>query len=159
MKLDEAVRQRLADWRPAAGRHTLTVPDQGAGWTAVLCADRSDALGCLAWELTLRRSQAPAADVDALRDWAERSVRQATGLLEPLAVVEVDGPRGQALLRSREPAQRGDDLFYYEVLLTGVHEAQLRRYRASHRGADRREQVGFTLTHEALAKLAADLTA
>jgi len=160
MTLDETVLQKLADWRPGEGRQTLLIPDEGSGWAATLSADRFDATGCLAWEVTLRRSQATApADPEALRSWAERAAGAVTGLLEPLKVVEVDGSRGQALLRSREPARRADRLFYYEVLLTGTHEAQVRRYRATANSESRREAIGFALTHEALAKLVADLTA
>ena len=76
--------------------------------------------------------------------------------LEAQEVHEVDVERNEALLRSDTPTQRGDALFYYEVLLhnrgTGV-----RRYQASATGGAR-QQVAFPLTHEALAKLAADLT-
>jgi hypothetical protein len=84
---------------------------------------------------------------------------RATGLLEDLKVVEVDRPRGQALLRSEAPVSRGEDLFYYEVLLTATGAANLRRYSAPNQGPGKREQVAFALTHEALAKLSRDLTA
>jgi hypothetical protein len=77
--------------------------------------------------------------------------------LEPLKVVEVDAVKGEALLRSSEPAQRGDKLFYYEVLLKGTHAAQVRRYQALAEGIGRREQVAFALTQEALTKLVGDL--
>jgi hypothetical protein len=158
MTLDEALLQNLAEWRPGGGRQTLNLPDTGSGWTVALTADRSDALGCLVWELALRRTTEPAAG-EGLRAWAERIAGRVTGLLEPLKVVEVDLVRGQALLRSQAPARRGEQLHYYEVLLTGVRAAVVRRYRASLQGDARREQVPFTLTHEALAKLAGDLSA
>jgi hypothetical protein len=44
------------------------------------------------------------------------------------------------------------------VLLYGTAAATVRRYQASHEAGARREQVAFALTHEALAKLAGDLT-
>ena len=157
MNLDEILVGKLADWRPA-GRQTLHVAPEGAGWALTLSADRSDEVACLIWELTLRRT-APAAAGQTVKAWAGRAARRVTGLLEPLKVVEVDEPRNEALLRSREAARRGDELFYYEVLLRGTSEAQLRRYRAAAEPGSRREQIAFPLTHEAVAKLVGDLTA
>ena len=157
MTLDETLRQRLADWRPQ-DRQILVVAPEGAGWTVSVTADRCDEVGCLLWELTLRRT-APAAAGWSVQAWAERAAGRVTGLLEPLKIVEVDAVRDEALLRSDEPAQRGEQLFYYELLLKGSGTALLRRYQAAPNGQARREQVTFALTHEALAKLAADLTA
>jgi hypothetical protein len=157
MNLDEILVGKLADWRPA-GRQTLHVAPEGAGWALTVSADRSDELGCLLWELTLRRTT-PAAGDQTVKTWADRAAQRVTGLLEPLKVVEVDDLRNEALLRSREAARRGDDLFYYELLLKGTSEALLRRYRAAALPNSRREQVAFPLTHEAVAKLVGDLTA
>jgi hypothetical protein len=155
MSLASTLLEKLADWRPG-GRQQLIVP--GDPWTAALTADRSDQLGCLLWELSLRRA-APANPARPLQGWAESVAGRVTGLLEPLKVVEVDSLRDEALLRSEEPTPRGDKLFYYELLLRGRGEALLRRYHGSHNGQARREQVAFALTHEALAKLVTDLTA
>jgi hypothetical protein len=159
MSLDEAVLQKLADWRPATGRQTLHVTTPDAGWALVLTVDRADPLGCLVWDFELRRTEPDASDGDQLAAWAGRVAGRVTGLLEPLKVVEVDRPRGQALLRSEAPVSRGDDLFYYEVLLTGTRLASLRRFRAPSKGPGPREQISFALTHEALAKLAGDFAA
>jgi hypothetical protein len=156
MSLDETLLQKLAKWRPAS-RHTLEVAAAAAGWRVSVTADRCDELGCLAWELTVRPTTAPAHPV-AVRPWAERVAARATGLLENLKVVEIDAPRGLAQLRSEGPARKGDDLFYYELLLGGDGHASVRRYHATRAGS-RREQVAFALTHEALAKLVRDLTA
>jgi hypothetical protein len=156
MTLGETLLQRLADWRPQ-GRQTLTAAPEGAGWTVAVTADRCDEVGCLLWELTVRRTPAKAGT--SVQAWAERAADRVTGLLEPLKVYEVDPLRDEALLRSDGPAQRGETLFYYELLLKGPGEALLRRYRAAHNGQARREQVTFALTHESLAKLVNDLTA
>jgi hypothetical protein len=157
MNLDEILVEKLADWRPA-GRQTMHIAPEGSGWAMTLSADRSDEVGCLVWELTLRRTSPPAAD-QTVKAWADCAARHVTGLLEPLKVVEVDDPRNEAMLRSREAARRGDHLYYYELLLKGTSEALLRRYRASTEVLSRREQVAFPLTHEAVAKLVGDLTA
>ncbi len=160
MTLDETVLQKLSEWRPGTDRSTLNLPDAGSGWSASLTADRCDELGCLVWDLTLRRTAGPlATDATALRAWADRVVARATGLLEPLAVVEVDAERLVAQLRSNEPTQRGGKSAYYEVLLRGAGEATVRRYQTVQTANAKREQVAFALTHEALAKLAGDVTA
>jgi hypothetical protein len=91
--------------------------------------------------------------------WGERAAVRVKGLLEPLRLLEVDGVRHAALLRSQEPAQRGDALAYYEVLLQGDGGASVRRYQGTRQGDKRREQVPFSLTHEVLARLADDLIA
>ena len=157
MSLAETLLEKLADWRPP-GRQTLAVAPEGAGWTVAVTADRCDEVGCLLWELTLRRTSPPAGGW-SVGAWAERAAGRVTGLLEPLEVLEVDTLRDEALLRSDEPAHRGEQLFYYELLLKGSGEALLRRFQAAPNGQARRQQVTFALTHEALAKLASDLAA
>ena len=155
MNLNETVLQKLAEWRPPSGRQTLNLPDAGTGWAVTLTADRHDELGSLVWELTLQRS-ALAASESTLSSWAQESVERVTGLLEPLKVVEIDQQRQEAILRSKEPAHRGDKVIYYEVHLHGTSRAVLRRFQAA-QGNGKRDQVVFALTNEALAKLVADL--
>jgi hypothetical protein len=156
MSLGEVVREKLAEWRPAGeGRQTLPVADAPSGWTAAITVERQESVGCQAWEVALRHARA--ARPASLRGWADDIAQRVTGLLEPLAVVEVDAPRNEALLRSNQPSGRGDDVYYYEVHLKGTTEASLRRYHASHQPKARREQVPFALTHEVLAKVVGDL--
>jgi hypothetical protein len=160
MTLDETLLQKLADWRPGEGRQILSVSHPASGWSVALTADGSSQLGCLVWEVTLRRTQPlPGRDAAALQSWAERISRRATGLLEALKTIEVDPNRDEAIIRSQGPARRGEGIFYYELLLRGTGEAVCRRYRATAEGKERRQQVAFALTHEALAKLAHDVTA
>ena len=70
----------------------------------------------------------PRRHLDDLETRAEQVCQRVTGLLEPLRLVEVDAPRQSALLRSEQPGQRGDERFYYEVLLDGDGGATVRRY-------------------------------
>jgi hypothetical protein len=155
MTVNDTVRQKVADWRPTEGRGVLTVPDAG-GWSVAVTADCRDEVGCLVWEVSLRYAGAPAGRADAdLAAWAGRIASQATGLLEPLKVVEVDPERREALLRSDPPAAQGDRVTYYELMLQGTAAATLRRFEAARRGPGRREQVAFALTDEAIAKLVA----
>jgi hypothetical protein len=156
MTLTESLLPKLSEWRPAGdGRHSLSVAAPDAGWTARLTADKADSLSCLVWELVLSRTDA--AEAIDLKEWAAAVARRATGLLEPLRLLEVDAGRGEALLRSDAPAKKGERLAYYEVKLHATGRADVRRFLAS-RAESGREQVAFALTHEVLAKLAGDIT-
>jgi len=155
MSLDARLLEKLANWRPDNAQETLTVDDAAGGWNAAVTAEHVDVVGCRLWELTLRRTaETPAVELAAR---AQQVCERVTGLLEPLRLVEVDAPRQIALLRSEQPGQHGDERFYYEVLLEGHGGAGIRRYQTPRAGESRRQQVGFTLTHEALAKLVRDL--
>jgi hypothetical protein len=156
MTLAETLLQKLAKWRADSGRHTLDVAHPESGWAVAVDAREVEVLGCRLWEVGVRRLQpAPAAD---LRARAEQVAAGVTGLLEPLRLVEVDAGRGVAQLRSDRPGHWGDGQFYYEVLLQADGGTTVRRYQAPSTDQPRRQQVPFTLTHEALAKLVADLT-
>lgn len=157
MSLDALLLERLANWRPDNERATLDLADTASGWSAAVTAECVDVVGCRLWELALRRpAGAPAVE---LRSRAEEVCRRTTGLLEPLALVEVDSVRQVAQLRSEQPGQQGDDRFYYEVLLEGEGGCVVRRFQAPQATEPRRRQVAFTLTHEVLAKLVRDLIA
>jgi hypothetical protein len=161
MTLVSKLRQKLSDDGPCPERHDLQVTDEESGSAATLAIQQRDGLSSLVWELSARRT-APASQV--LRQWAERLAGRVTSLLEPLALLEIDSLRNQAMLRSARAAEEKDSATYFEVILDGVTSAQVRRYKAA-KVADeagqlpRREQIAFALTHEGLAKLVADLTA
>jgi hypothetical protein len=156
MTLAEKLLQRLAKWRLDNGRQTLEVPHPESGWTVRLEAGHVEALGCRLWEVTLQPTQ-PFSGPD-LQVRAEKFAGRITGLLEPLRLVEVDAVQGVAQLRSDQPGHWGDGQFYYEVLLQADGGSCVRRYQAPAKDQSRRQQVPFTLTHEALAKLVTDLT-
>jgi hypothetical protein len=160
MTLNEILLEKLAKWQPTRDRRqVLLATDEASGWAVSVTADRHDDMSTATWELLLRRAAAaPDRKEGDLSAWAQRVTSQVTGLLEPLAVVEIDLSSDTALLRSQEPTRRGGELYYYEVLLTGISQASTRRFRAQPYDG-RREQIPFTLTHEVLAKFAADLTA
>ncbi len=156
MTLTERLLPELSEWTPTGdGRHSLGVAIPAAGWNVQFSVDRADSLSCLVWNMTLTRiGTAPPGST--LRTWAEGIAKRATGLLEPLILLEVDDTRAEAILRSESPATRGQQLAYYEVQLFGLDRATVCRYTAS-RAASGREQVAFALTHEVLAKLAGDI--
>src|SRR5262245_52819730 len=154
--LDDLLLQRLAEWRPDTTPAVLQVAHPATGWSAALEADAVDGVGGRLRELVLTRSAPPA---EGLQERAARAAATVTGLLEPLALVEVDAPRGVAQLRSAAPQRRGGMLSYYELTLEADGTTRLRRYSLAQAPGARREAVAFALTHEALAKLVADLTA
>lgn len=156
MTLAETLQPKLSEWRPAGdGRHSWAEAFPAHGWSVRLAADRADSVGCLVWELTLLRTAEPPAGL-TLAAWAAGIAARAGGLMEDLKVIEVDTTRDEALVRSDEPTARGDDRLYYEVHLTGLTRATVRRFKGN-RTAGRREQVAFALTHEVLAKLVGDI--
>ena len=158
MKLSEKLLTKLVE-DPPPGRHLVSVSDETPlGWIAALTVDRADVVGCVMWELALQCRAADAWNADALTARGDRMANSVTGLLEPLKLIEVDAVRNEALLRSDAPMRRGGDLFYYEVKLQPHNTIALRRYRAAQEPGSKREQVPFTLTHDAIGKLVDDLT-
>jgi hypothetical protein len=161
MNLVKNLRQKLADTEPTSERHDLQVTDAGSGSAVTIATLQSDAMSCLALELSVRRPAPPGVD---MRQWAERIAERVTSLLEPLKVLEVDTQRGQALLRSAVGVRNQDSsLTYFEVILEGTTSADVRRYQTATQADDtastRRIQVAFALTHEGLLKLVSDLVA
>lgn len=156
MTRTESLLPKLSEWKPAGeGRHSLAATLPEVGWNVQLTADKADSLSCLVWELALTRT-GDAPDGFTLKGWAEGVAKRATGLLEPLRLLEADDAVGEALLRSDAPAKKGERLAYYEVRLSAAGRATMRRFLAS-RAESGREQVAFALTHEVLAKLADDI--
>jgi hypothetical protein len=160
MKANDSLLNNLAEWRPAgAGPHSFGHTLE-SGWTVAVTAESADTVGCRLTELAASRpAPAQTATGDDLRQWADRITGRVTGLLEPLKLIEVDATRAEAILRSETPANRGKSVEYYEVLLRGRQSATLKRYKAPRSDSGKRRAVPFALTHEAIAKLADDLTA
>src|SRR5262245_15516005 len=154
MTLENKLLQKLAEASPVGERHELTVSN--GAWTAHVIYERRDELSGRLWEVALHRNGAAEGNV---QDWAERVAKRVVGLLEPLKIVEVDAAKQQALLRSAAPTAKGEDLFFYEVVLRGTAHAVIQRFQGSQQPGKRREQIAFALTHESLAKLVADVTA
>jgi hypothetical protein len=158
MSLAEALLEKLVDWRPAGeGRQVTSIGLPDHGWTVGVAADRADSVGCRLNLIEAPRTNAVAEDDAALEAHARRVAERATGLLEPLRLVEVDRPRHVALLRSEAPAGKGDAVQYYEVKFAGSNRVTVERFKANRTGPAGREPIPFSLTHEAIAKLVDDL--
>lgn len=157
MTLENILLENLAEWRPHNAPETLTVADETGVWSAAVNAVAVDRVGARLWEAAFRRANTTL-DTAALKTWGEKIAARVTGLLEPLRLLEVDEQQRIALLRSDKPGQRGDAVLYYEVRLTADATATVQRFQASHQAEAKRQQIEFTLTHEALAKLASDVS-
>jgi hypothetical protein len=157
MTLEEIVLQNLTDWQPAgSGRQTHVIAGPSSAWSVQLTTDRQDALSCALWEVLQARRLAEGETAVDVGAWAARLATRGNGWAGPLAVVEVDAQRRQALVRSKEPRVKGKHLLYFEVMLSAAGQATVRRYQGS-RARGRRKQIAFVLTHDAVARLAADL--
>jgi hypothetical protein len=148
MTLEKTLRQQLNKTEPG-GFHVCS-----GDWTVTLLADKSDSLSCALTELTLDRAAPIREDLET---WARRIAAAATGLMEPLRLIEVDRPLGKALLRSETPSLLDGKAFYYELVLerTTRSQATLQRYAALN--GVKRTSVAFVLTHDAVIKLVCDI--
>ena len=155
MTLADNLLESLSDWKPS-GEVRSVLTHVAGDWTVSIAADRNDSVGSLVWEMSLTRS-AIGVEPIAVVPWAERVVSRVTGLMEPLKIIEVDQQQNEAILRSTDPARKGDIAQYYEVQLSGRGSATVKRYKADTVSGSRREQVSYALTHEGIAKLADDL--
>jgi hypothetical protein len=156
MTLAEILPTKLAEPRAAAAGQQFHhyVAD---GWEVRLLNERTESLGSLIVELDLNRTEA-APNGLTIKDWAHGIADRVTGLLEPLKVLEIDEAGQKAILRSDGPTAKGDERFYYEVLLNGLSVASVRRYKGNRVQGGPRQQQSFALTHEVLAKLVQDIT-
>ncbi len=150
MTLEKTLRQQLSEPGPG-GFHV-----HADGWNITLASEKTDSLSCALKELTLDRATPIKEEVGA---WAQRVAANATGLMEPLRVIEVDASVGKALLRSDAPTVRDGKSLYYELLLTRTERttANLHRYAGDRVGGEKREAVPFVLTHDAIIKLVVDI--
>jgi hypothetical protein len=153
MTLESKVLERLAEQAGSSRRHDFQVNHSESGWNVSLIAERRDDLGCLVWELALRR-QPGAGDLEV---WAKGVVERTLALVERFSVYEIDPTRNQGLLRTI-PTQRHGHKLYFEVHLHGLGSMTLRRFQTPEQTGQRREQVAFALTSETLARLVGELT-
>lgn len=119
-------------------------------------AEAADQVGCAVTGFRIEDLRATARDAEALKAWADRVAGRTTYLMEQVAVIEVDGAGGSALLRSAPPDRRGEARAYYEVVLRRSGVLTLTRYRY-HNGDKTRTEVPCRLTREVFERLVDDL--
>lgn len=155
MTIVETLRNKLRDWTPDEGRQTLVVKEEDQGCTVELTADRKESLGCEVWELTVQQQSEESIP---LKEWAQTTAERVSGgLMETLELWEFDQQQDVAVLRSSTPSRQENDVYYYEAQLQSTGKATVKRYHAEFAGKGKREQIDFTLTHEAIVKLVDDL--
>ncbi len=152
MILDDTLLPKPASWRNEGEVHVFQTTEGPRSVT--LKATAVDSIGCRLWEVQATCTNGPA---NALKELAERIAGRVTGLLEPLRLIEADTDQGVALVRSDVPSTKQEEAFYTELLLRQDGGVELRRYQAARPGQGR-QQVAFSLTHEAIVKLVDDLT-
>jgi len=152
----ELILEKLANWH-AGGRDPVNLTIADGNWEVKIAAHQSEAIGARVWEIQASSKSAPER-LKSSEEWAKAIIGRVTSLPEKLCLVENDPLSRQALLRSAVPEQAGDECVrYFEVRLTGTTEMRLKRFQAQRDPAQQRKQVSFAITHEALAKLIADL--
>lgn len=150
MTLGEMLQQKLV----SSGNQPQTLSVQGPlGERVEVEVEANDSLGC---RLRSVRVQQAGDHREPLPQWAQRVAHQASGLLEPLSVHEIDVQRGEARLRSQKPAHKNEEVHYYEALLHSSGTASLHRFRACSDPHQPRQPIPFTLTHEVVGKLVDD---
>src|SRR5262249_30458032 len=141
---DDTIFEKLSAWQPyGTGPHSLqiTLPHG----TLDLTAQRADELSCQLTDLRLTGAIAEPCSATQLKDRAIKTAERVSHLLEPLNLYEADANKSMAIVRSTTPTERGGELFYYELTLTGLHSANLKRFKADKSNA-KREAVPFVLT-------------
>jgi hypothetical protein len=111
--------------------------------------------------LLLARLQAPPADKpikEILLRQAREIEQRIFYLLENLRLVELDETKGIAQIRSTAPHRKGDEKFYYEILLQNGDKVTFTRYRQPQQ-AEKRDIVPSHLTQETFERLIDDLAA
>lgn len=146
------LREKLSEWTVDGGRQSASFALDG--WTVTVNADLNAPIAGLVWDLAL--SGGPSAK-PGVKAWGEAVAKSASGLMESLRLIEADASRDEAVLRSDKPSRMENEVSYYEVLLHGLTQATVRRFKADTKAGTPREQVAFAITHESLAKLAADI--
>jgi len=150
MTLEKILRQQLSKPKPGGIQASF------GGWNLTLVAERCDSLSCAIKELTLQRTTPIQ---EEFTPWAKRIAAQATGLMEPLRLIETDVLLNTAILRSSTPTLREDVATYYELVLVRGEQpgAKFQRYSASLKNGKQREVIPFALTHDAIIKFVMDI--
>ena len=147
--LDEMVK---GAGREARAPRPTTIEASGPGGSVSVAVEDADRLGVLAGPVSARRTDGGSGNVGAQ---AEEAVRRLTYLPEPLAIIESEGKRARAILRSAVPRQTAGGREYNEAVLQGGDSISIRRFRVE--SGSRRKSVPSNMSRETLGRLADDL--
>lgn len=155
MSLTETVHRLVVERTPFHDQlQPIVASDEGITLRCDL--NSAESVGCTLSQIDLVDASKSSLSMDELVHWAEFICGRVTYLLEPLQLIELDGRHGVALVRSRRPQRKKDQIAYYEFIADKNHHASLRRYRYDMANRDR-GTVPFPLTHEQLEVLVDDL--
>ncbi|WP_020473308.1 hypothetical protein [Zavarzinella formosa] len=156
MKTAETLQRKLADGTNLKANNGRVSFEAGQStWTLTADSESLDGIGGRFRNLRLDRTAGTPNTPLNIR--AATIAGRLTGMLESIRLVEVDQGRQVAQLRSSQPTVRGTTRQYYELLMEGGDSITLERFQ-SDAGTNKREQIPFTLTYDALDKLLHDLT-
>lgn len=153
MKLKENIYRQLSQLAGSTVDEPLLSLDVGVGqlkcqFTAI------DSMSCSFRNLELATNRLAGATLERLKELSDALARRLSYLLEPIGVVESDDEHCVVQMRSNPPQEGEGETSYYELLLRTGGTINLCRYQKIRGKA--RQLVPATVTHEVLARLAAD---
>jgi hypothetical protein len=154
MNLHDQINQELARIRAAGGGGVLTADAPNGRLECDLTS--VDAIGCAVDQFSFHTGRLTGASLEKLKKIGEDLSRRVTYLLEPIAIIEIDAEGITVQLRSSPPSQENGVTTYYELTInpSGLN---LRRYQSQ--SGQPRQAIPAHFTHEALRRLAKDVTA
>jgi hypothetical protein len=147
--LDDTVRSAAREGKPPK---PVTIEASAEGGAVSVGVEDADRLGALVGPVSARRTDGTSGNVG---QQAEEAVRRLSYLQEPLAIIESEGKRARAILRSAVPRQTESGREYNEAVLQGGDSISIRRYRTD--SGSRRKTVPSNVSRETLGRLADDL--
>jgi hypothetical protein len=154
MSLNDQINQELARIRAGGGGGVLTA-DAPSG--RLECDLNSvDGIGCAVDQFSFHTGRLTGASLEKLKKIGEDLSRRVTYLLEPIAIIELDAEGVTVQLRSSPPSQENGVTTYYELTIN-QNGLNLRRYQSQ--SGQPRQAIPAHFTHEALRRLAKDVTA
>ena len=91
-----------------------------------------------------------------LKARTEKLCGKVSYLLEPLALIELDPMRGQAMIRSKKPRTKEDDIVYYELMANANGSTSIQRV-VFNKSAKQRNSIDVVVTPEQFEMLVEDL--
>jgi hypothetical protein len=156
MSLKEQLRASLSGLVPFAhGSQALDVTDGNQQLRVEIVS--LDRLACAFDRIILSAAQLKGANVDRLKQVAEKLSGSLTYLLEPISPIEIDAHGCTVQMRSNPPQKESDRTTYYELLVQDSGELSLCRYTRTAGGT--RERTAAEVTREVLLRLAGDMSA
>ena len=151
MALQQLIEQQLSHLASLGGGQLAVALPTGS----VECdIERVDPLGVAFKTFVYLTNRLAQAETVRLTKIADALSAKLSYLLEPLRVIEIDGPAGAVQMRSAPPCKQATQLTYYEVLVQRGGSISLMRYEKQ--PAQTRSPVTTIVTREVFARLAND---